>query len=88
MVDNYTGGSAFPVYGESRYGETGEFSGGTECEDKGMSLRDYFAGQALAGLCSECNFSYGDDIDFEGMVKDAYRFADAMLAERENGGEK
>ena len=35
--------SAFPVYGESRRGECNEFSDGLECEDTGMSLRQYAA---------------------------------------------
>jgi hypothetical protein len=47
----------------------------------GMSLRDYFAGQALAAL------GYGvatHQIDRH-VAKDAYAFADAMLAAREAG---
>ena len=45
----------------------------------GMTLRDYFAGQALAGILASANF---------GNVKDwiggkAYEAADAMLAARE-----
>lgn len=45
----------------------------------GMTLRDYFAGQALAGLLA--------NPDYTGLIavsaNDAYQFADAMLAERE-----
>jgi len=48
----------------------------------GMTLRDYFAGQAMAGLCCELNWK-GDDIDLEGMANDAYRLADAMLKVRD-----
>jgi hypothetical protein len=77
------GGSAYPVL-KNNVKHTGQYAGIAHHTKGGMTLRDYFAGQALEGLCSECNFS-GDDIDFEGMVKDAYRFADAMLAEREKG---
>jgi hypothetical protein len=40
----------------------------------GMSLRDFFAGQALVGLLA--NPEDGS------IVKQAYLFADAMLAER------
>ena len=44
----------------------------------GMSLRDYFAGQALTGLLA--------DQKRDGLVKayadDAYTFADAMIAAR------
>jgi len=52
----------------------------------GMLLRDYFAGQALAGLCSHNDFTDGsyDTIDgFALFAKWSYDFADAMLAERE-----
>ena len=50
----------------------------------GMSLRDYFAGQALANswTCLE----KGDQP--EEIAKDAYKIADAMLAEREKGGDQ
>jgi len=44
---------------------------------KGMSLRDYFAGQALAGLASLV------PPDIDSCVYYAYTYADAMLAERE-----
>ena len=57
------GGPAFPNY----YG------------NPGMSLRDYFAGQALAGLLA-CMKTTGSKKDF---AMDAYMQADAMLAERE-----
>lgn len=43
---------------------------------KGMTLRDYFAGQALKGMLS--NGSY----DFQGAGEDAYKYADAMLEAR------
>ena len=46
----------------------------------GMSLRDYFAGQALAGQLA----SFGPD-DFpnpDGLAALAYCIADAVLAER------
>ncbi len=42
----------------------------------GMTLRDYFAGQALAGLASRGLL--GPDQ----RAQEAYDFADAMLAER------
>ena len=54
----------------------------------GMSLRDWFAGQALAGWLA----SFGDDaqhpIDKTGEViaTQAYKTADAMLAARSKGG--
>lgn len=45
-----------------------------------VSLRDWFAGQALAGLSSRyvCNIHR--------RAKEAYLYADAMMAEREKKG--
>lgn len=51
----------------------------------GMSLRDWFAGQALVGLCqadmSEEEFTVGPDL----LARTAYRMADAMIAARKAG---
>ena len=52
--------------------------------DHRMSLRDYFAGQALAGIC-------GDSIPGSHhrpaeTAKAAYEYADMMLREREKRG--
>ena len=44
-----------------------------------VGLRDYLAGQALAGLIA-CPNTSGDE---EAFSVYAYKFADAMLAERE-----
>ena len=50
---------------------------------EGMSLRDYFAGQSLAGLLAysgpEASTSH---FTFERAAADAYEYADAMLAKR------
>jgi hypothetical protein len=43
-----------------------------------MSLRDWFAGQALMGL-----IAHGTRWTREGMAIDAYEYADAMLKKRE-----
>jgi hypothetical protein len=43
----------------------------------GMTLRDYFAGQALAGRLAD-----GTDKMKHSVAEDAYAYADAMLAER------
>ena len=47
--------------------------------DTGMTLRDYFAGQAMAGILASANF--GSTKDWIGGK--AYEAADAMLAARE-----
>lgn len=64
------GGPAFPVNRET-------------FTRVGMSLRDYFAGHALAGLLA-ADAKYGGRTDNrEALAADAYGFADAMLAARE-----
>lgn len=45
----------------------------------GMSLRDYFAGQALAGQLANAD----SEINMTFVAKWAYQYADAMLAERQ-----
>ena len=55
---------------------------------QGMTLRDYFAGQALVAISSLWKGNIGD-FDNEAADRAArasYRMADAMLAEREKGG--
>jgi hypothetical protein len=47
----------------------------------GMSMRDWFAGQALAGLLG--GPQGGGAPNIERIVMSAYAIADAMLAERE-----
>ena len=47
---------------------------------KGMTIRDWFAGQAITGALAN-----GDDFEFaewDNCAKYAYALADAMLAER------
>ena len=53
-------------------------------DQHGMSLRDYFAGQALAGLLPGLRESKPSEmIDyFNNLVKWSYFAADAMLKER------
>jgi len=45
----------------------------------GMSLRDYFAGQALAGMQLPSEWAAGVGV----YAELAYQFADAMIAQRE-----
>lgn len=49
---------------------------------EGMTLRDWFAGQALAGLISSPNVFRPERLDY---AEAAYGFADAMLAARAGG---
>jgi len=65
------GGPAFPTDGPARIGD-GRWS-------PGMSLRDYFASQAMAGMCADSTLDYSP----EGLETCAYRIADAMIAARE-----
>lgn len=78
MIDwDKAGGAAFPV------------EEGVVCHDPGMTLRDYFAGQALAGLCaSETEDDREVTIKQPALVyaefaQQAYGLADAMLEARE-----
>ena len=68
MSDRQDGGPAFPV------------GSGDMRDPCGMTLRDWFAGQALVGILA-------GNVWKEIIIKDnpeaeAYRMADAMLAER------
>jgi hypothetical protein len=62
------GGPAFPNLGYNK-----------EANYNGMSLRDYFAGQALAGMLSNPECITGRPA----VAVHAYGYADAMIAARE-----
>ena len=47
----------------------------------GMSLRDWFAGQALAGLLACAGWPGASQLGRQ--ARDAYRLADAMVAQRD-----
>jgi hypothetical protein len=66
------GGSAFPFTIEMDNGAVG-YSGG-------MTLRDYFAAQALEGMHTDLAVEQHDAAQ---LAANAYAIADAMLAERE-----
>lgn len=53
-------------------------------QNPGMTLRDYFAGQAVTGLVAQCSDSYKEMLkeDWAMSVREAYALADAMLEER------
>lgn len=86
------GGAAFPMpAGASAYDGRPQYSHGNA---PGMSLRDYFAGQALQGmLASGCQeaveqvwIATGRSAA-GGLATAAYGFADAMLAARKAGAQ-
>ena len=74
QVRERTGGAAFPSY-----------LGNRENWDLGMTLRDYFAAQALAGILAG---GFADTIPHDApsggaeAAQFAYQYADAMLKER------
>ena len=70
MADINDGGPAFPTLGR-------------ELETEGMSLRDHFAGLALAGLLADLPKTlYG--LDWKERVSlESYALADEMLKARE-----
>ncbi len=76
MSDN-DGGPAFPAFETNDAGEL-------EHNFLGMSLRDWFASQALVGLGTNVNSGFEND-DCAKRARLAYKQADAMLHERENG---
>ena len=65
------GGAAFPCH-------TNPLPGKLANAPQGMSLRDWFAGQALAGMLDR---AYGIPVNV--IAKRSYEMADAMLAARE-----
>jgi hypothetical protein len=67
---NYDGGPAFPYINDQTHPTT---------INHGMTLRDYFAGQALAAVLVSSKYREASTKD---VVERAYWFADAMLDER------
>ena len=77
------GGPAYPQISEL---------GDIAATSAGMSLRDWFAGQALASIANHTGLlpaarKQGLGVCVVAAVA-AYEYADAMLAEREKGGAK
>jgi hypothetical protein len=66
------GGPAFP------FGQVSELTGHpiNGFFAPGMSLRDWFAGQALGGMCAK-------DAHRDWLAQQAYEIADAMIERRE-----
>jgi hypothetical protein len=72
---------AFPF----RYSQTNPNYEPREMVHPGMTLRDWFAGQALAGFCQHTIPQLPmPDADLQKLVTSCYEVGDAMLAGREN----
>lgn len=91
-----TGGPAFPVADGAAHRIAMQTAGDDEAKYiaesakalSGMTLRDYFAAQALNGLlsnqqCTPFGMSFGAD-ERESLSRNAYRIANAMLRARED----
>lgn len=76
MPKRHDGGPAFP---------DNWYEGDAHYTCPGMSLRDYFAGQALAGMLASPPIidRSSAKVKHDKWAQNAYLFADAMLAERE-----
>ena len=78
MSKQKEGGSAFPMIESDTHGDGRVFHFSTG----GMTLRDYFAGQALAGLMGDYTIVKTDETA-PWIANFVYKMADAMIAERE-----
>jgi hypothetical protein len=69
-VNTNTGGPAFPVPNDANVNE-----------QEGMTLRDYFAAKAMQAIITG-SLPHGT-LEYRDAATAGYRFADAMLAERD-----
>lgn len=77
------GGPAFPQPDLSGYGMGPRADENGMYQVAGMTLRDWFAGQALVEWSSTLTRGIGtDEIQKARIAKICYQFADAMIAER------
>lgn len=82
-MTRFDGGPAFPF--------TANDSSNQHMQAQGMSLRDYFAGQAMVAIYSGMLAEAGETVRIKGYPLTygtalmAYETADAMLAAREGG---
>lgn len=62
---------------------------GLECIDDGMTLRDWFAGQALAGFLADTRYTPASTSKYQEWIDATafrcYGFADAMMKARDAG---
>ena len=86
MSDKRTGGSAFPVVIPGLVYSDGS-SEPPSIEDRGMTLRDYFAAAAMQGClsysyCSPARGNYHENASANTVAEHAYEYADAMIEAR------
>jgi hypothetical protein len=82
------GGPAFPTPNSTSTGELidGKMQINIQAKDTGLSLRDYFAGQALIGILSgPCSREGARIVEWFDTPIHAYCIADAMLSARKRG---
>lgn len=86
VMSKETGGNAFPYSGVHKFHGGG--SGGVIVDDRGMSLRDYFAAKAMQAIIRRYDgHSFGggsESPQYKELSDDAYYIADAMLRARNN----
>ncbi len=83
MAEIKTGGAAFPTGDMVERDEKGVLHG-YPISSAGMTLRDYFAAKALGGF-AQASMNNDWPYNSEAMAKEAYEWADAMIAAREGG---
>ncbi len=79
------GGSAFPGYRRiAQFDPDGCPMGSALVPEEGMTLRDWFAGQALVALLArdDITSNSGGPVTADMMAQSVYEVADAMLAAR------
>lgn len=81
------GGPAFP--GQPAFSAADDLATSENIGAPGMTLRDYFAGQAMSGMLAwagdEASGSWNTNATSDDIAQMAYKHADAMLAARSKG---
>ena len=79
-MNEYNGGSAFPYSRKVFINRDGEKGYLETITTEGMTLRDYFAGQALSGMCARRQVINNEELAL--LVKSAYEIAGKMIEEK------